>query len=209
MPLHAVVNYNGQLSGQDGVHSRWEGELFERNRSKLKIAPPPVKPVRVPRDVMFDVLLASNRLAANVLESDRKAAEGREFYDDAYFEAFAAGTLTTLERRLNDSISGVAVVHRRRVGSRGKAAHPERGAANPQAYSTSKSIMAVVPEPPKPPSPTADQQAPSPKRRMDVYLVPIGRDQFECYYEAPEEEETVEPGDRASSRACATGSASS
>jgi hypothetical protein len=62
----------------------------------------------VPRDVMFEVLLASNRDAANVLDSDRKAAEGREFYDDAYFEAFAKGTLSTLERRLNDSIAGVA-----------------------------------------------------------------------------------------------------
>jgi hypothetical protein len=32
---------------------------------------------------------------------------------------------------------------------------------------------------------------------MDVYLVPIGRDRYECYYEAAEEvEETVEPGER-------------
>jgi len=108
VPLHAVVNYNGQLTGQDGVHSRWEGELFERNRSSLKIAPPPLKPVTVPRDAMFDVLLASNRLAENVLAVDRQAAEGREFYDDAYFDALAKGTLTTLERRLNDSISAVA-----------------------------------------------------------------------------------------------------
>jgi hypothetical protein len=108
VPLHAVVNYNGQLTGQDGVHSRWEGELFERNRSSLKIAPPPLTPVTVPRDAMFDVLLASNRLAENVLSVDRTAAEGREFYDDAYFDAFAKGTLTTLERRLNDSISAVA-----------------------------------------------------------------------------------------------------
>ena len=108
VPLHAVVNYNGQLTGQDGLHSRWEGELFERNRTTLKIAPPPLKAVTVPRDTMFDVLLASNRLAANVLESDRIAAEGREFYDDAYFDAFAKGTLSTLERRLNDSISAVA-----------------------------------------------------------------------------------------------------
>jgi hypothetical protein len=108
VPLHAVVNYNGQLTGQDGVHSRWEGELFERNRSSLKIAPPPLKPVTVPRDAMFDVLLASNRLAENVLAVDRKAAEGREFYDDAYFDAFAKGTLSTLDRRLNDSISAVA-----------------------------------------------------------------------------------------------------
>ncbi len=31
---------------------------------------------------------------------------------------------------------------------------------------------------------------------MDVYLVPIGRDRYECYYEAEEVEETVEPGER-------------
>ena len=59
---------------------------------------------------MFEMLLASNRAAANVLESDRKAAEGREFYDDGYFEAFAAGTLPLLEQRLNDSIAAVASV---------------------------------------------------------------------------------------------------
>ncbi|HJU41573.1 MAG TPA: hypothetical protein VJ691_02125 [Vicinamibacterales bacterium] len=108
VPLHAVVNYNGQLTGQDGVHSRWETELFQRHRARLKIAPPPLTPIRAPRDAMFDVLLTSNRAAATVLESDRKAAQGREFYDEVYFEAFAGGTLPTLERRLNDSISAVA-----------------------------------------------------------------------------------------------------
>jgi hypothetical protein len=108
VPLHSVVNYNGQLTGQTGLHARWESELFERNQSKLKIAPPALKPVMVPRETMFEVLLASNRDSANVLESDRKAAAGREFYDDHYFEAFAAGTLPTLERRLNDSIASVA-----------------------------------------------------------------------------------------------------
>lgn len=30
---------------------------------------------------------------------------------------------------------------------------------------------------------------------MDVYLVPVGPDSFECYYEAAEQEETVEPVD--------------
>ena len=108
VPLHAVVNYNGQLSGQDGVHARWESELFERHRSHVKIAPPALQSITVPRDVMFEVLLVSNRHAANVLDSDRAAAQGREFYDDAYFDAFAKGTLPTLERRLNDSIAAVA-----------------------------------------------------------------------------------------------------
>ena len=108
VPLHGVVNYNGQVTGQDGVHSRWEAELFERNRATLKIAPPPVKPITNPRDFMFETLLASNRAAANVLESDKKAAEGREFYDDAYFAAFGSGTLPVLEKRLNESITAVA-----------------------------------------------------------------------------------------------------
>ena len=30
---------------------------------------------------------------------------------------------------------------------------------------------------------------------MDVYLVPVGPDSFECYYEAAEEDETEEPGE--------------
>jgi len=110
VPLHAVVNYDGQLTGQQGLHSRWEAELFERNRTKLKVAPVLLKPILNPRDFMFETLLVSNRAAANVLESDKKAAEGREFYDDAYFEAFSAGTLQVMEKRLNDSIAAVAAM---------------------------------------------------------------------------------------------------
>jgi hypothetical protein len=110
VPLHAVVNYDGQLTGQDGIHSRWEAELFERNRASLKIAPPPMKPIKSPSDFMFETVLASNRAAPNVLEADKMAAEGREFYDDAYFAALAKGTLPTLEKRLNDSIAAVAAM---------------------------------------------------------------------------------------------------
>jgi hypothetical protein len=124
VPLHAVVNYNGQLTNQTGLHSRWESELFERNRAKLKIAPPPMKPIANPRDFMFETLLASNRAAANVLESDTRAAEGREFYDDAYFEAFAKGTLPILEKRLNDSIAAVAAMITGAWESAGKPAVP-------------------------------------------------------------------------------------
>ena len=101
---------HGQFTSQQGIHSRWEAELFERNRTLLKIAPPAVKPVSNPRDFMFETLLTSSRSVANVLDSDKKAAEGREFYDDAYFDTLAKGTLPTLEKRLNDSIAAVAGV---------------------------------------------------------------------------------------------------
>lgn len=110
VPLHAVVNYNGQLTMQTGVHSRWESELFERTRHKLQLAPAPPKPVTAPRDFIFEAILASNRLSPRVLDADRKAAEGREFYDDAYFAAFEQGAFDVLQQRVNESISAVASV---------------------------------------------------------------------------------------------------
>lgn len=108
VPLHSVVNYDGQRTGQNGIHNRWESELFERYRAKLTIAPMPPKPVTDPRTFMFEVLLASNRLSDGVLAADSKAVAGREFYDDGYFEAFAKDQLSVVERRLNDAITGVA-----------------------------------------------------------------------------------------------------
>jgi hypothetical protein len=108
VPLHAVVNYDGQTTNQRGVHSRWESELFDRNRARLNIAPAVPTPVRDPREFMFETLLRSNQLAEGVLQSDAKAAQGREFYDEGYFVAFAGEQLSVLESRLNDSITAVA-----------------------------------------------------------------------------------------------------
>jgi hypothetical protein len=108
VPLHAVVNYDGQLTNQRGVHSRWESELFDRARARLTIAPAPARSLQDPREFVFDTLLASNRLAEGVLESDRRATQGREFYDDAYFAAFEKDQLSVLERRINESITAVA-----------------------------------------------------------------------------------------------------
>ena len=132
VPLHAVVNYNGQVTGQDGVHSRWEAELFERNRDKLAIAPVPIKPVTNPRDFMFETLLASNRAAPNVLESDKQAAAGREFYDDTYFEAFGKGTLPVMERRLNESIAAVAAMITGAWETAGRPAIPAESTRTPR-----------------------------------------------------------------------------
>jgi hypothetical protein len=108
VPLHSIVNYDGQVSNQRGVHGRWESDLFERTRGRLTVAPAPPKSRQDPREFMFETLLASNRLAGSVLESDKRATEGREFYDDGYFEIFAKDQFTVLERRINDSISAVA-----------------------------------------------------------------------------------------------------
>jgi hypothetical protein len=132
VPLHAVVNYDGQLTNQHGIHSRWEAELFDRYRSRIKITPSSPKPVSDPREAMFQTLLASHLLAEGVLQSDRKAAQGRKFYDDGYFEGLAKDQLSVLERRLNDSITAVAAFVIGAWEQAGRPAIPEEGVRQPR-----------------------------------------------------------------------------
>jgi hypothetical protein len=110
VPLHAVLNYNGQLTGQTGIHNRWEDELFLRYQQQLVIEPGPLKRISNERDFTFDTLLESFQLADAVLAGDNKAIRTREMYDDQYFETLFGETRPILERRLNDAITAVASV---------------------------------------------------------------------------------------------------
>lgn len=111
VPFHAVINFDGQLTRQQGVHARFESDLFTRSRDRLTIRPPAHAAITAPRDAMFDVLLTSTTLAEGILEADRKAIGSGQYYDDAYFRAFAdGGAQAVLERRINDSIAAVAAM---------------------------------------------------------------------------------------------------
>jgi hypothetical protein len=108
VPLHSAANHDGQLTNQDGLHARWETDLFLRYRDKLTIAPAPPKPVKEPRDAMFAIVLESYTLVAPLLEADKQAASGREIYDDGYYQALFSAMKPMLERRLSESISAIA-----------------------------------------------------------------------------------------------------
>jgi hypothetical protein len=108
VPFHAVLNYDGQLTGQYGIHSRFETELVERYRASLRVVPGPLAAIPNARDFVFDALIASFPLAQTVLEADKAAIDGREVYDDQYFTLFFGKVRPILQRRLADSISASA-----------------------------------------------------------------------------------------------------
>lgn len=110
VPFHAVLNYDGQLTGQRGIHSRWETDLVLFNRDALRIAPPPLTRIDDPRAYMFEVLQASFPLAAVILKADKAAAAGREAYDDEYYGNLFAETRPILEQRLSAAASGIASI---------------------------------------------------------------------------------------------------
>jgi len=109
-PLHAANNYDGQLSGQRGVHPRFETELVERFESRLTLSPAPPKAVASPRDYAFDTLLASYQKADALLKADKEAIGAKDTYDDAYFEAFFAKVKPMLEERLSAATTATASV---------------------------------------------------------------------------------------------------
>jgi hypothetical protein len=109
-PFHAVLNYDGQLTNQHGIHARFEDELPTRFASRLTYTPAAPRPVLDTRDATFDALASGAVLVDGLLAADRRAAEGRTEYDDGYYEAFFTATQPVFERRASEAITAVAGV---------------------------------------------------------------------------------------------------
>ena len=109
-PFHASVNYDGQLTGNAGIHSRFETELIQRYESRLTLTPAPPTPITNPRDAAFDALLVSHQLVDAILKADTEAVAGKDTYDDDYYEKFFTRARPILEERLSAAISATAGV---------------------------------------------------------------------------------------------------
>ncbi len=72
-PLHVAVNYDGQLTGNNGIHSRYETTMINVYASKISVSPVP--PVYVGNRFAYVMayLLVSNSLADSVIRADNGA----------------------------------------------------------------------------------------------------------------------------------------
>lgn len=131
VPFHGALNYDGQLTNQRGIHSRFETELILRDPSAWKWRPIVITPIPNFRDFMFKTLVDSQQLVAPVLSADLTGSEGREFYDKAYFDVFQKGAGPVAERRLNEAASAVASAIVSAWTDGGKPALPVGGTRTP------------------------------------------------------------------------------
>src|SRR5438105_6333465 len=109
-PLHATNNFDGQLTGNDGIHNRFERDLIEKFESRLTLKPAATAAIANVRDFAFEALIASHQEVDAILEADREAAAGKASYDDGYFERFFVKTRPILEARLSAAIAATASV---------------------------------------------------------------------------------------------------
>jgi hypothetical protein len=108
VPFHATANHDGQLTAQWGIHSRFESELFERYRNRLRVTPKPLVQVGSVRDFVFDSLLASFQFVQPILEADKAAVDGKDVYDDGYYTIFFSKVQPIIEKRLAEAITDIA-----------------------------------------------------------------------------------------------------
>jgi hypothetical protein len=107
-PFHAALNYDGQMTNQHGIHSRFETELFERYQDRLRAAPGPAVPVPNVREFAFATLTDSFSHVDAILAADRDAVKRRDLYDDGYFAQMFEKTGPIMEKRIAGAITGVA-----------------------------------------------------------------------------------------------------
>ena len=105
MPLHATENFDGQETGQRGVHRRVEAELVDEDldeytRRAWKAAPRrPIAPEGV-EGALFAALEDSYARARVVLAADRNAARGTKVGSRLYYRRLHAELVDVMAERL-------------------------------------------------------------------------------------------------------------
>jgi hypothetical protein len=123
VPLHTTLNYNGQLTNQDGIHSLWETRLPERYGHGYFLAVPKPEVVSDVGKWAWETIRTSHAAVDSVLGLERELVEGWEGdlvvreqrgrtmqlqRVPAWCDAYHAALDGMVERRWRQSIYGVA-----------------------------------------------------------------------------------------------------
>ncbi len=69
-PLHLTLNFNGQLTGNNGIHARYEGQMIVRNLSEFTLVQTDAVYLPSVIDFVFDGIDSRYPLVADILAAD-------------------------------------------------------------------------------------------------------------------------------------------
>jgi len=111
MPLHITANYNGGMTGQTGVHSRYETSLVSRYEAQLVYPVDSVQYIDHPTEFVFQYIYFDYQYVDSVLLADSYAASlTGSTSSSAYYEAFwskAGGFTKFLMQRGSDALASL------------------------------------------------------------------------------------------------------
>ncbi len=86
-PCHLTLNYNGQLTGNDGIHARYEGELISRHLDDIVIGVSTANCVYWPdpADAMLDSIEINYWFVDAIMDADTDNRGTPPNYNEAYY----------------------------------------------------------------------------------------------------------------------------
>jgi hypothetical protein len=108
MPLHATKNYDGQLTGNYGIHRRIEVELVHRFHNVSVIAPDKATPIGDPVEWTFQELSRSLSLCPALLKADDDAQAAAPLDSEAYYLKLNNEAGSIVEARTRDAANAIA-----------------------------------------------------------------------------------------------------
>jgi flagellar hook capping protein FlgD len=149
-PLHLTLNFNGQLTGQNGVHSRHESNLTSRHLAELEPAPGTVSTIIDPLEAAFEWIDRQYPGVARILASDlaAKSAAGGSTSSNTYYNALWAEVGGETVTWINDASLAVASLWYAAWVEAGSPALP--GSATSRDPGPIPAMMRVLPNAPNP-----------------------------------------------------------
>ncbi|MCS6777140.1 MAG: zinc dependent phospholipase C family protein [Chloroherpetonaceae bacterium] len=103
VPFHAVTNYDGQLTGQKGIHARFESVLVERQIRLEDLRPQRATRIADPVAAAFAWARRSMKRSADVLRADLQAVARDRSYGDTYYQTLGQQVRRLAIRCLEES----------------------------------------------------------------------------------------------------------
>jgi len=107
-PFSTTENYDGQLTGQNGVAERFDVNLVDRFSSFFPVRPNDAFFIHDPTDYAFEACLSSHSWLETILLADRNARRGLSSYTDEYYDRFYNQAAAILIRQLSDAATDIA-----------------------------------------------------------------------------------------------------
>jgi hypothetical protein len=109
-PLHVTNNYDGAMTGNNGIHSRYESTMLATYNylNQVTVVAKPVHMIPVPVDTAFAFITHGNSLADSILKADTYSKAIDATYKTSYYSALWQKTGAMAQNQIEDATVDLA-----------------------------------------------------------------------------------------------------
>lgn len=100
-PLHTTSNHDGQLTGNDGIHLRFEDSMIAYNIKSIKLKDYKLELKPLVIESIFDVIRENHRVLSKILDADTYASNLYEIGSREYYNQLFKTTKGIVEERIS------------------------------------------------------------------------------------------------------------